>query len=77
MAKKSYVAETRLGCDGVDFMPGDPVELDEKIAAPLVASGVLIPKAEAEARKKAAEQGAQAPAEDTAAATAPAEPPAE
>lgn len=44
MAKKSYPVLSNLQHDGVDYVPGTDqgrVEIDEKIAAPLVEAGVL------------------------------------
>lgn len=44
MARKSYPVLSNLQHDGVDYVPGtdqNRVELDETIAGPLLAAGVL------------------------------------
>ena len=44
MAKKSYPVLSNLQHDSVDYAPGtdqDRIEIDEKIAAPLIEAGVL------------------------------------
>lgn len=55
MAVKKYNVNWVLNHDGKEFAAGETVSLEEKIAAPLVAAGVISLPSNAEDRESAGE----------------------
>lgn len=43
MAKTTYTVKSELRHDGVDYVEGDPIELEPKQAKPLLALEVIAP----------------------------------